>query len=121
MADAVTVGKDGWFSDAGIKRAPRPMIEHGAMTAATIRGIIVHQTGSGSAASTLSSYQRAGANGAHFLIDKDGTTYQVASMFKKSWHVGKLRAKCLEIHTCSPQEVKATKPFSAPKSINWRW
>ncbi|MBU6258054.1 MAG: N-acetylmuramoyl-L-alanine amidase [Burkholderiales bacterium] len=73
----------------------------------TIRGIIVHQTGSPTAAGTLSSYQNANANGAHFLIDKDGSIYQVASLFKKTWHVGKLRAKCLEAHTCSAAVLKA--------------
>ena len=97
MAATVTVDKDGWFvNDASIRREPRPAIEHGAMK--SIRGVIVHQTGSSTAAGTLSSYQRANANGAHFLIDKDGTTYQVASMYRKTWHVGKLQAKCLEAH-----------------------
>lgn len=103
---ASSVDKDGWFTnDASVRKQPRPMIEHGALK--TIRGIIVHQTGSPTAAGTLSSYQNANANGAHFLIDKDGTTYQVASLFKKTWHVGKLKAKCLETHTCSPAVLKA--------------
>lgn len=106
MASAVTVDKDGWFAnDASIKREPRPMIEHGAMK--SIRGIIVHQTGGATADATLNSYKNAGANGAHFLIDKDGTTYQVASMYRKTWHVGKLQAKCREMHTCSPTELMA--------------
>ena len=71
MAATVTVDKDGWFAnDASIRREPRPTIEHGAMK--SVRGIIVHQTGSSTAAGTLSSYKNAGANGAHFLIDKDG-------------------------------------------------
>jgi hypothetical protein len=106
MAATVTVDKDGWFAnDASIRREPRPTIEHGAMK--SVRGIIVHQTGSSTAAGTLSSYKNAGANGAHFLIDKDGTTYQVASMYRKTWHVGKLQAKCLATHNCSPTEVKA--------------
>lgn len=64
----------------------------------------------------MASYQRAGANGAHFLIAKDGTTYQVASVYKKTWHVGKLKAKCLETHTCTPAELKATTPFDASKT-----
>lgn len=111
-----TVDKNGWITnDAGIVAAPRPMIEHATMT--SVRGIIVHQTGSSSADSSLNSYKNAGAAGAHFLIDKDGTTYQVASMYKITWHVGKLKAKCLESHTCSPQEIKASKPFN-PSKLN---
>jgi hypothetical protein len=33
----------------------------------------VHQTGGANAASSLSSYAKADATGAHFLIDRDGT------------------------------------------------
>jgi len=103
---ANAVDKNGWFAnDANIQRAPRPMIEHGEMK--SIRGIIVHQTGGATANATLNSYKNAGANGAHFLIDKDGTTYQVASMYRKTWHVGRLQAKCIAAHVCSPAEVKA--------------
>lgn len=120
MADTVTtvtVDKDGWFThDARIRRAPRPAIEHGAMQ--SIRGIIVHQTGGPTADATLNSYKNAGANGAHFLIDKDGTTYQVASMYRKTWHVGKLQAKCLAAHVCSPTELKALNKAKGATATN---
>jgi N-acetyl-anhydromuramyl-L-alanine amidase AmpD len=57
-----------------------PALEHGDMP--VVRGIIVHQTGSASAQSTLASYKHVGAVGAHFLIDKDGSIYQTTSLRK---------------------------------------
>ena len=76
-----------------------------------INGIIIHQTGGSTAASTLNSYAIANANGAHFLIAKDGKIYQTASVFKKTWHVGKLRSRCVAQGTCSP--VNAQRDTSA--------
>jgi N-acetyl-anhydromuramyl-L-alanine amidase AmpD len=61
--------------------------------------------------------QNAGASGAHFLIDRDGTVYQTASMYKKTWHVGKLKARCLVKQRCSPVELAALKKFN-PTSEN---
>jgi N-acetyl-anhydromuramyl-L-alanine amidase AmpD len=52
------------------------------------------------------------ANGAHFLIDKDGTIYQTASLFRQTWHVGKLRARCLAEHRCSATEHQALRHFN---------
>ncbi|MDE1149457.1 MAG: peptidoglycan recognition family protein [Azospirillaceae bacterium] len=71
-----------------------------------IHGIIVHQTGAFTAQSTLNSYKTPAPDGAHFLIDKDGTVFQTASLSWKVWHVGKLRARCLLAHTCAPVEAK---------------
>jgi N-acetyl-anhydromuramyl-L-alanine amidase AmpD len=71
-----------------------------------VNGIVVHQTGGSTAQSTFNSYQSVGANGAHFLIDKDGTIYQTASLRKTTDHVGKLKSKCLVKKTCSPIEFK---------------
>ena len=76
-----------------VKNVIASTIERGPM--AQVRGLIVHQTGGATAQSSLDSYKNAGANGAHFLIDKDGTIYQTASVLKRTWHVGKLKARCL--------------------------
>lgn len=81
-----------------------PWIERRQMD--RVNGIVVHQTDSPTAQSTFNSYNDAGAHGAHFLIDKDGTIYQTASLYKYTEHVGKLRSRCLETHTCSPSEFK---------------
>ena len=76
-----------------------------------VMGIIVHQTGGSTAQSAFNSYQ-SGKSGAHFLIDKDGTIYQTASLLKQTWHVGKLRSRCLAEMTCSPAELKLLKNFN---------
>lgn len=39
------------------------------------------------------------------IIDKDGTIYQTASLFRQTYHVGKLRARCLAEHRCAPGEA----------------
>jgi N-acetyl-anhydromuramyl-L-alanine amidase AmpD len=100
----------GYVLNARVQRTPRPLIEHGALQ--RITGIIVHQTGGASGSSSLSSYTIQNANGAHFLIDKDGTIYQTASLFRQTWHVGRLRARCLAEHRCSPTEHQALRHFS---------
>jgi N-acetyl-anhydromuramyl-L-alanine amidase AmpD len=111
------VDSQGYILDERVKRTPRPLIEHGNLH--RITGIIVHQTGGASGASSLSSYTQQNANGAHFLIDKDGTIYQVASLQRQTWHVGKLRSRCVAEHRCTPTELKALSHFS-PTAENHR-
>lgn len=75
-----TVTPEGFLVSPGVQSTPRPLIERGLLKSVT--GIIVHQTDSFTAEATLNSYLTAG-NGAHFLIDKDGTIHQTASLHKK--------------------------------------
>jgi N-acetyl-anhydromuramyl-L-alanine amidase AmpD len=106
----LVLDKDGMVQDPRVRAARQATIERGDM--AKVNGIIVHQTGGSTAASSLSSYKNAGASGAHFLIDRDGTVYQTASMYKKTWHVGKLKARCLVEQRCTPVELAALKKFN---------
>lgn len=94
----------GWAVSDRIRIDRYPGLRHGSMT--IVHGIIVHQTGAATAASTLAQYKSGGANGAHFLIDKDGTIIQTASVLWKLQHVGPLKARCLAEHRCSPVEAK---------------
>lgn len=98
------ITKDGHV-DAGakIKMKIFPQIERGPLR--KVNGLIVHQTG-GSFQSALSSYSAKGAKGAHFLIDKDGTIYQTASLYKVTIHTGMLRSRCLHTQKCTPAEFK---------------
>lgn len=73
-------------------------IERGDMS--QVNGIVIHQTGASTAASTFNSYANPGANGAHFLIDKDGTIYQTASLHKATNHVGPLLSRCEAEQSC---------------------
>ncbi|MFT3847598.1 MAG: peptidoglycan recognition family protein [Propionivibrio sp.] len=98
------IDKAGKVSNPKIRDAISPHIEHEAMP--VVQGIIVHQTDSSTAQSSLNSYGNPKSNGAHFLIDKDGTIYQTASVYKSTWHVGKLRSRCLAEMTCEPAELK---------------
>ena len=79
----------------------------------------MHQTGGSTAESSLASYKNKGANGAHFLIDKDGAIYQTASVYKQTWHVGKLKSRCMMELKCSPAETKLNKTYS-PTDENTR-
>lgn len=76
-----------------------------------IGGIIVHQTDSPTANSTLNGYKN-GNSGAHFLIAKDGTIYQTASLLYQTWHVGRLKSRCLIKMQCSSTELSLLKKFN---------
>ncbi|WP_456310531.1 peptidoglycan recognition protein family protein [Serratia proteamaculans] len=98
------VDDNGYIDDDRIVVKIFGKIEHGKLD--KVNGIVVHQTNGPTASSTFNSYSHDGANGAHFLIDKDGTIYQTASLFKVTWHVGKNRSKCFIEKKCEPAEFK---------------
>lgn len=108
---------DGMVVNPRVNKARRPLIERQQIK--SILGIIIHQTGGPTARSSLDSYSQADANGAHFLIDKDGSVYQTASLQKQTWHVGKLKARCLAESRCSPADTQALKSFN-PTAENKR-
>ena len=109
------IDSNGVVVDARVRRAISPALERGDMK--VVHGIIVHQTNSLTAASTLNSYKKSKPSGAHFLIDKDGTIYQTASLYKKAPHVGFLKSRCVAQHTCSPAELKTLKGKKPGKQI----
>lgn len=112
----LTIDQEGQVLNPRIRVNIKPNIERKPLT--QVRGIIVHQTSGPTAQSAFSSYAKPGAKGAHFLIDKDGTIYQTASMFKQTMHVGPLRARCLAEMRCTPAEFKALKKFNPTKEHN---
>ncbi|SCC24627.1 peptidoglycan recognition protein family protein [Gilliamella intestini] len=67
--------------------------------------IVLHRTFSkGSAISLIENSWKSSRNtdniGAHFVIDKDGTTYQVISLKKYANHLGKIRPRCALTGSC---------------------
>jgi N-acetyl-anhydromuramyl-L-alanine amidase AmpD len=78
----LTVSAQGWVMDPRVRLAIAANIERGPM--AHVGCIVVHQTDGATAESAFNSYKRPAALGAHFLIDKDGTIYQTASLFKQT-------------------------------------
>lgn len=113
------IDANGVIVDARVRRAISPAIERRDMK--VVNGIIVHQTDSSTAASTLNGYKAIKGelkpNGAHFLIDKDGTIHQTASIYKTTAHVGNLKSRCVAQHTCSPTELKKLKGKKLGKQI----
>jgi N-acetyl-anhydromuramyl-L-alanine amidase AmpD len=90
-----TVDKDGMLVDKKVTLKRYKSIEHGSLSA--IHAIVVHQTTTATAQKIFNQYTR-GGNGAHFLIDKNGTIYQTASLNKRCHHVGALiKSKCLAL------------------------
>ncbi len=92
--------------DAGtrVKMNIIPNIENGRL--GKVNGIVVHQTGGATKDGAFASYRAPKANGAHFLIDKDGQIYQTASLARITHHVGMMRSRCVETHQCSAAEFK---------------
>lgn len=107
-ASGLNLDASGLVQNPKVKQAidPGRHIERGPMP--QVNGIVIHQTGAPTAASTFNSYANPGANGAHFLIDKDGTIYQTASLHKTTNHVGRLRSRCEAEHSC-PQSNSSVK------------
>ncbi len=112
------LNKQGLLIDGRIRQKQFVVIEHGNLDA--VHAIVVHQTDGGSAQNAFDSYKQ-GGNGAHFLIDKDGTIFQTASLRKRCYHVGRLiRSKCLAInrHTCNSEGMAKILAMSWTKQIN---
>jgi N-acetyl-anhydromuramyl-L-alanine amidase AmpD len=101
------IDKNGYVDAARIKKNIIHNIERKPMD--SVNGIVVHQTGGSTAEGALSNYEKPGANGAHFLIDKEGVILQTASLYLRTNHVGKLKSRCLETYSCSEAEFNAAK------------
>src|SRR6476646_1083032 len=103
----------GQIIDGKVTQKIAPAIERGALDA--VHAIVMHQTGGSSAESTLASYGHKGANGAHFLIDTDGTIYQTAHVDKRTHHVGNIQSRCHNLKSCSPDDATAIDTILHPK------
>lgn len=111
--------KDGKLIDVKVKQRIFSTIERGPLK--KVVAIVVHQTGSSTAESTFNSYSHP-ANGAHFLIAKDGTIYQTARVTQRTFHVGRIQSRCLQTHQCDSTETKAANAilFQKGKSFSTR-
>jgi len=90
------VGSNGYVQNAGFQMHPIAALELGAITGPV--AIVMHRTVSTSAESALSAFTR--GIGTHFVIDKDGTTYQCADLRRRTAHVGPIRSRCFIEDTC---------------------
>lgn len=110
----LTVDKEGLVVNDRVKQHIVAALQKGKL--GTVHGIVVHQTGGSTATSAFTGYA-ARPFGTHFLIDKDGMIYQSASLLYYTNHVGKLKARCLAEHRCTPVEMKKYAGFN-PKLQN---
>lgn len=83
-----------------------------------INAIVVHQTGASTAQHTFNSYTSS-SNGAHFLIDKNGQIYQTALTDQKTYHVGKVRSRCIETKSCSKTELSTANSIYLKKGLSY--
>ncbi|MDH5823552.1 N-acetylmuramoyl-L-alanine amidase [Luteimonas sp. RD2P54] len=81
---------------------PIAALEKGAISGPV--AVVLHRTVSAAPVSALAPLS--GDIGTHFLIDKDGTTYQTASLRKYTAHVGPIKSRCLAEGTCEAEEAK---------------
>lgn len=109
------VSDQGYVEDKRIELKIFSGLEHGRMD--KVNGIVVHQTGAPAAANTFHSYARAGANGAHFLIDLDGKIWQTASLKRVTYHVGRLHSRCIAERKCSPAELRTSLNLDRKSSL----
>lgn len=112
----LVITRDGHVVHPRIKLKIFPNIERGRME--RVNGIIVHQTGGATADGAFGSYSQLQANGAHFLIDKDGAIYQTASLFKVANHVGTLKSRCIQTHRCSGAEFKPASAIRGARNLS---
>ena len=98
---------DGYLRDPGIIQRPISALERGPLTGP--HAIVLHRTVSTTAESSLVSFER--GVGTHFVIDKDGTVYQTASLDQKTSHVGPIRSRCLAEGTCQADEEAKIKNY----------
>lgn len=95
-------------SDPEITKDIVSKLERGSLS--TVNAIVLHRTGGATMASAIATFKSSGI-GTHYIIDKDGTIKQTANAEKYTYHVGKIRARCMEEGTCSAEEAKKIKNF----------
>ena len=103
-----SVNAKGYIEGAGLIHNPVSALERGELNGP--HAIVLHRTVSSTASSTIAAFER--GVGTHFVIDKDGTIYQTASLGKKTAHVGPIRSRCFEENTCSPTEAARIRRYS---------
>lgn len=106
---------NGYIQNAKFVHKPIPALEKGAITGP--KAIVLHRTDSSNLESSLQSFKK--GVGTHFIVDKDGTVTQTASLLKKTSHVGKIKSRCYESGTCPADEKAKIKSWGwAPQKVH---
>lgn len=111
----IYIDDKGYVQNADFTHDPISALEKGDITGP--HAIVLHRTESATASSALTSFKK--GVGTHFLVDKDGTVTQTASLLKYTYHIGKVRSRCYINKTCSLDETKKIKGFGwSPEKIH---
>lgn len=119
IADSTNTGIDstGFLADPSILKHPVPELTERNRQLADHNAIVMHRTAGNSAVSDLDAFKS--GIGAHFIIDKDGSIFQTASLDKQVAHVGKIKSRCDEEGTCAAKEQAAIDEMGwAPSRIH---
>ncbi|MCL9670321.1 hypothetical protein [Citrobacter sp. MNAZ 1397] len=114
----IYVDPEGYIQNAEITKKTVKELEHGEMD--KINAIILHRTKSSS--EPFDSFKTK-KEGTHFVVAKNGTLYQSASLFEWTPHIGKIRSRCQEEKTWSNEEKKyrvLAGILNDCTSMNWR-
>ncbi|WP_194145487.1 peptidoglycan recognition family protein [Helicobacter sp. MIT 05-5294] len=89
------IDKEGYLQGIDIIKYPIARLEFSNANSFKPQAIVLHRTDSSTAKSTLDTWSNPNNAkvGTHFLIDKNGTIYQCASLYKYTQHVGDIRSK----------------------------
>lgn len=111
-APQVNVNKNGFVEGLGVVKDQAKQLEnYGKLK--KVNALILHRT-AGKSYNTPK-----GTLGAHFYINKGGEIYQTASLNKVTQHVGKIKSKCMEAKSCTPEDKKFYKKLGfKPALIN---
>lgn len=105
-----SVGADGYLTGADIVRSPVARLTASTGPLAGPNSIVMHRTAGNSAFDAMSAFQQRGY-GTHFIIDRDGSIRQTASLDRYTNHVGPIKSRCAEEGTCSAQEQATLDEF----------
>jgi hypothetical protein len=98
----IYVDENGYVQNAGFEHRPIGALEQGPIDGP--KAIVLHRTDSTTAANSIQSFKS--GVGTHFIVDKDGTVTQTASLLKHTYHVGKIKSRCYDSGTCPADETK---------------
>ncbi len=109
------VDEDGYVQNAGFALRKIAALEKGGMDGPV--AIVLHRTDSSNLQSPLQSFEK--GIGTHFIVDKDGTVYQTASLLKRTHHVGRIKSRCMDSGSCSAEESKLIRSWGwAPGKVH---
>jgi len=90
-----TVNKDGFIEGGGIIKHQINTLE--VENLKDVHAVVIHRTENNNLSEAINAFSDKKRVGTHFIIDKDGTIYQTASLNKTTQHVGNIMAKCEEV------------------------